>query len=290
MKDFATHVIGDGAVGTTVAISLSMVGTVYLHGRTGPVSGNLVLLNQDQTLTAKFELPPSTPDSKGLFIFAVKAFDLEKSVAQYLPLMAAGSTMLVLCNGYIDPEIKKLSSLYSKFHWHRGVVVFGASKQSEDVCRLHTVQPKVYFALGEYEHMLSCHLQSSSLFSRSENILRDIQMKLFANLVMNTLTAAYNLTTNEEVWLHQNELQLLMEESFDLLGVLYPADVRATKAEFQAYLKAVLTLTKGNTNSMVVDLRSKRPMELDYLSGIVSNLTGYSMLKKLHGQILDSKT
>lgn len=290
MKDFVTHVIGDGAVGTTVAISFAASNCVHLYGRKGPISGSRTLINQEKKSSAHFKAPIDDAPCRGLFIFAVKAYALETAVVQHLPRMASGSTVLVLCNGHIDPVMTTLANAHRQFHWHRGVVVFGATKESADIFKLHTAKPKIFFKLSKDEVEANLILQTSTLFVQSEDMLREIQLKLFANLVMNTLTAAYDLPTNAAVSSHQTEFDVLVDESFDLLEVLYPANVHGTKSEFQDYLKSVLALTKSNTNSMVVDLRSKRQTEIEYLSGIVSHLPGYSMLKKLHGQILASQT
>ena len=285
MKIADTYIIGCGAVGSAIGARICKLGAVYFYGREGNRAHNFSLQSDHQV--KKFEFPQrlTDPTAPGLVILAIKAYELESAVEMHLPKFMPESRVLVLSNGYLENIIGKLVNKFPQMWWYRGVCLFGVAQPEPLRFQIHTKHPIIkYGPVKSEEDGVSLH--PAELFERSENIMRDIQLKWFANTVVNTLCAAYKLPRNGDVLNYEIELEKLSKESYALLSEIYTFSPDFSFDEAQRYLIRIIQTTMANENSMSSDLRKTILTEKEFLSGLAETRSGYPFLKALNRQIL----
>lgn len=282
----STYIVGCGAVGSSLGFFLKDFASIGFVGRDGPVDYQYQMSWNGKTTSCHF-LKSTFSDQPKLFVFCVKAYSLEKAIHKYASLIPTGSTCVVISNGYIDRIYAQAVRQHSQLHWQRGVCCYGTTKKSNGVYRSFgepiIVLDKKVNSENKYPVL------STKVFKHVSNIEKDIQIKLFVNLVVNTMSAAYNFSTNDQVLGLSNELESLSRECFDLVVELYPSKVGFGYDEAKVILHEIIMKTAGNMNSMVADIRNGRQNEKDFLSGICPKNGRYPLLEKMHRLIIDNE-
>lgn len=279
-------IVGPGAVGQMIAFYLQKLGPVQIWGRSG-----LQELRAAVHVGGRTEnlFIPKKPMQSSLWIFATKAYDLESALLGMLPQIKAGSVIVLLANGYIEPIIAPLRARYPNFIWRKGLVLRGcrflddgslALSDRGDVIwgdpnEVTALEKEIFQKLGP-DHF---HWDKDACTRRRE--------KWIFNTIINTLSGAHALAQNAGVP-QQDEFPRLSKEVFTLARILWPHWSFRDDTMMQNLLR-VIEQTRDNENSMARDRRLGRRLESDFLSGYVHSVPNgqrdFPCLWSLHQQL-----
>jgi ketopantoate reductase len=223
---------------------------------------------------------------------AVKALSLRSAFQQHQSKWASGSVVIPLCNGYIDDDLHMLESLYSKFIWRRGVTTLAGYFSEPNVVTVTNQSPKLYWgtmrAHGAESRITEIEQCLSDIpgFAFRQDMEPLVVKKWIANVVINSLTAAYSLPRNGLLLDLDLDLRAYVSEAQQLAKELWP-DARLPERE-QTYLEVVelIKLTADNENSMARDKRKYKNTESAYLAGMAVGRDGYPKLKLIHAALV----
>ena len=245
--------MGDGAVGTAVAVALfDRFKTVLLAGPPGieQLQSKMSVKGAFNSM-ASIELIPinSIPDSVDVVVLAVKAFHIHEVIPALSKLK--NSTFVCLSNGIgFEHNFKDLSIEYA-------VLSMGFNRLSQSV--VETSEGSLYCQAGG---------ETAEIFNRSSipivfvpDIMDYRWSKWFANSIINPIAALTGLANNQ---LLEMGLKELIEELSLELEKLMPSDSAIINGK-----KLLNWLLCNSTNkcSMLQDLANKNTTEIDFLTG-----------------------
>ncbi len=280
-------IIGPGALGCLFAARLFLAGNEqdeiliidHRAERAAELNKQGILYESD-TGTERCAIPVSAaPESIGhldVLLSCVKTHDLKESLQFATPLLGPDTLLLFLQNGIGHLE-------YGEQKLLPAVPVYATS--SEGATSLapghirHAGRGHTYLgflspgnkAEDERLQLLAARLKKSGIDSSvSSDIQTRLWEKLFVNVGINGLTGVYNRTNGQLLTscAARGKLKGLVREAENVakaMGIAIEGDpVAATLT--------VCKRTSRNISSMLQDIRSRRPTEIDAINGAVSRL------------------
>ncbi|MBE9537261.1 MAG: ketopantoate reductase family protein [Proteobacteria bacterium] len=214
------------------------------------------------------------PDEIGechIVLFCVKSFDTAETAEAIRPLVGNSTTVISLQNGIENEEV--LGEILGK-EKVMGAVTFIGSRISEPGVIMHTAAGNL--SIGETDGSMSvrgdniCRLfESSGIEARlTENIKKAMWQKMVWNCGFNAITALTGCTASEVLVLDESRIAIesTMIEVITLakkLGIELSEDLPGKMIAHSEGQGAIRT-------SMLIDMESGRPMEIEALNGTIS--------------------
>lgn len=271
-------IIGSGAIGSVLALSMANSFQVYFVGRDGPIAHHVEAQVGMGKVESHFFLKATLAELKEchLVLVAVKAYDLEEALDKNLSLVSDKAVVVFLSNGFIEPIINKFVQSQEQKTFRMGYCNFGVSLHDK-IYTLHSKgQGRLFW--GPTQNKDQTHnIEKSPAEELLEKIelsewVADIQesshRKWLFNTVLNGFTAAHRLATNGEALNHLPGLEGLFNEAWELGGILF-GGFSGEKNEIWLGFLSLIQDTATNENSMARDVRLGRKTESDFLAGIV---------------------
>lgn len=246
--------MGDGAVGTAVAVALSSkYKTVLLAGPPGITpTKRLFSVKGLFNLEAEIEHIPinSIPDSVNIIILAVKAFHIQ-SVTEVLSKLNY-DRFISLSNGIgFEHYLKDFMAEYA-------VLSMGFNKLSQTL--IETSSGSVYC---EHDSSTSDIFKNSSIpITWVPDISEYRWSKWFANSIINPIAALTGLANNQ--LLERGLKELIDELSIELVKLLPSQNAVVNGKDLLNWL----LINSTNRCSMLQDFEGKKLTEIDYLTGL----------------------
>ncbi len=290
MNKGSVAIVGVGAVGKMLAYFLRTTGvpSVICYGRRGVevLSGRVSF--RDQSEVFRTDRSGERPD---LWLIATKAYDTVSALEQWLPVIASGTPVVLLCNGFIEPALVGIRKQFPHHQLRKGVVSRGARTLIDGTLALSSEGEIVWGSTGPatpFEGNMFKALASKG-FVWDPNVCRIRKEKWFCNTVLNTLCGAYGLSRNSDVK-EQMEFDGLCHEVYEL-GLKYWPEWQGQSGELKQKLLTLIAKTADNENSMAVDVRLRRRTEADFLSGHILRFENpsarFPLLYNLHQRIIE---
>ena len=214
------------------------------------------------------------PDEIGechIVLFCVKSFDTAETAEAIRPLVGNSTTVISLQNGIENEEV--LGEILGKEKVMGGVTFIG-SRISEPGVIMHTAAGNL--SIGETDGSMSvrgdniCRLfESSGIEARlTENIKKAMWQKMVWNCGFNAITALTGCTASDVLVLDESRIAIesTMIEVITLakkLGIELSEDLPGKMIAHSEGQGAIRT-------SMLIDMESGRPMEIEALNGTIS--------------------
>lgn len=302
------YVLGDGALGSLWACALCEAGyQVRFVVRSPSSSGSLIYhpVYDTQHATRHYDVKRYTIDKLSAqntqvsqLIVATKSQDVLQGVSGLLNQLSAQLQILLLCNGYgIQTQLRDLlkqhSAQPSNFDFWVGSSSDGALMEKRGHVE-HTGQGETWlgrWATATTENkpppsFMTLCTQALIRTRLSNNIQQHCLQKLFINCAINPLTTIYQCRNGHLV--EDTEIHAIFSKLCCELQTVYESVARpchgndykgklndSTGKTFNLLQAAtdIANLTAKNQSSMLRDYRASRPLELDYLTETVDNLT-----------------
>ena len=238
-------------------------------------------------------LRPEHNKTPSAILFTVKAFDLDTALRGEAAGWPLDIPFVTLSNGYISPILENLLPVLHPRQIHVGMTTIGSTIGLDGKVTVFSNNTVTAWGpiASNFPPPTPGELARLRLFPNGQwhNDMRPLlRQKWLFNVVINTLCAVYGLRSNGLLSAHRTEAEDVLCEATELADLLWkdvPWDVSGQQ-ELSKQLWSVITVTSGNENSMVRDLRLKKQTESHYLAGVARNYDGFEKLKKLHQQIV----
>jgi ketopantoate reductase len=264
------RIVGPGAIGSALGVFLNREFSVGFCQKDGATSHTAKLLWGDTWQEVLFPKPldPVTP---AIYLFAVKAFDVEQAMTEHLATAPSGSIGVSLANGFVEPILQRVQKLYPSVQTHMGYCNFGVSSQEDGafVFRSKGAGRMFFGPWGRDKNPshIAQRLAENEMCHWSQDILEAARTKWIYNTVLNSFCAAHKLKCNGDALNSKAALKSLFEEAWGLAEELF-GGLRGSKAELFMGLQGLIGDTGANENSMARDVRLGKPTESDYLAGL----------------------
>ncbi len=274
-------VVGRGAIGAAVAVCAEDAGfNVLSRGRTehlGPWEGSLN--GKVFSLREWHQLEPID-----ICFLAVKAFDL-KGAGEVAGVLPVGTPIVSLANGFIVSELEHLRLRYPRHLWRLGSVTLGVSNTGYNQFEIRSKGGAIKFGKFQTKDLDPTDIETR-IFDWDRAMRGFHQKKWLFNTVINSLVVTLNLTKNGDLLNYRETVTKTFGEAYragsDLLG-----GWTESQEQIMGELFELIEQTALNENSMLKDIKSKRPTETNYLAGVVEQKKGdYPILWELHTKIL----
>jgi len=270
MSEHSIGILGPGAVGHMLAFFLNhMEGVrVQMRGRQGPQLTAQPLVFQKIV----HQLQLTTEGPLPAFWFAcLKAHALSEGLRTLMQEAKAGTQIIVLSNGYIEPILLPLRRDYPAVTLRKGLVTRGVKSLAEGG---YEIGPKGQVIWGDERQPTSLEekiLEQLALhgFQWNTQCCRLRREKWYYNTCLNTLCGVRRYARNGlAVADGRDELEALSHEVLTLARELWP-DWQPVPRDLWQNLLRLIANTADNENSMAADVRLGRPTEASVLSGMV---------------------
>jgi ketopantoate reductase len=270
MNETCIGILGPGAVGHMLAFFFNQMDgvRVQMRGRQGPLPAAQFVLFQN----ASYQLRLSTEGPPPRLWFAcLKAHALSEGLLPLMQESPAGTQIIILSNGYIEPILMPLRREYPNIILRKGLVTRGIR-----------TGPAGSYVIGAKGQVIWGDERTPSPLE--EKIIQELNLhgfqwnaqccrlrreKWYYNTCLNTLCGVYRYARNglaaEE---GREELEALSHEVLGLARELWP-DWQPSQRELWQNLLRLIASTADNENSMAADVRLGRPTEAAVLSGMV---------------------
>ncbi|MCE8015609.1 2-dehydropantoate 2-reductase [Halomonas sp. MCCC 1A17488] len=270
MNDQTHLIVGPGALGRLLALSLAEVAPVALAGRR--------MLPAIQTLTtpdgsrrsrrvATFEvgrLPSATPAFVHL---TTKAYDAEAAYAAVMARLAGAPTLVLWQNGYrVQPDLDRR---------HPGPVLCASTTEGAwlagDDGVVHAGRGVTYVGDLANRHSRRC-LELATLLGQAglaadavEDIETRLWHKLAVNAAINPLVARFRIRNGQ---LRDRPFRPMVERVIDEVARIMAAEgISPPAGGWDALVWRVVAATAGNRASMLQDVLAGRPTEREAILG-----------------------
>ncbi len=269
--------IGTGAVAHAIAnrMEVSFNLTPALYGRDECEVDPLPVRTPENHQNAL----PRVLDERVMFM-CTKSYDIAPALQQWRSSFREDTSLIIVANGYWHERIRdQFADLPSN--------VLAAT--TTFACKLSQSRDYFFFSNPTAGKLYAGPLRARdrsidigvSWFQSEDNIDYWMRKKWLFNTVLNSLAAANDLPRNGDV-LALRDYPALFNETLALSHQLWTDSWHQISAgELRAELDGLVQQTAENMNSMVADLREKRRLEIDDLSGLVRGFTAYPLLKKI---------
>jgi ketopantoate reductase len=270
MDETGVGILGPGAVGHMLAFFLNQLQglTVQMRGRHGLLSTGQAVIFQNGPELLRLSIEGPAPR---LWFACLKAHALVDGVRALMQDLAAGSQIIILSNGYIEPLLLPLRRENPNIFLRKGLMTRGIKR---DGAGAYVIGPKGQVIWGEdrnpspLEERIIRELGRHG-FQWSTQACRLRREKWYFNTCLNTLCGVHRYARNglaaEE---GRDELEGLSHEVLALARELWPDWQPAHRDLWQNLLRLIANTT-DNENSMAADVRLGRPTEASVLSGLV---------------------
>jgi ketopantoate reductase len=270
MDENCLGILGPGAVGHMLAFFLNQVEglRVQMRGRHGLLAAAHTVIFQDNPhhLRLSHEDPPPR-----LWFACLKAHALTEGLRSLMQASAAGTQIIILSNGYIEPILMPLRREHPNIILRKGLVTRGIKAGPDGS---YVIGPKGQVIWGDertpspLEDRIIRELSGQG-FQWNVQSCRLRREKWYYNTCLNTLCGVRRYARNgmaaEE---GRDELEALSHEVLGLSRELWPDWQPAARELWQNLLRLIAN-TAENENSMAADVRLGRPTEAAVLSGLV---------------------
>jgi len=265
-------ILGAGAVGSMCGAKLYTKNDVTLIGsdrhvevihKSGlRVKGEMEAVLQTKADTQIREIPPNS-----LVLLTTKVYDSKRALESIVKLLRDDTIIVILQNGIGNEEIAK-EVVRDKIHIERGVLHVGVefTKPGEV-----NITSSGWIALGNTQEArkIAKLFNESGLDTRIvDDLNKDVWDKLVINCVINSLSAIFEIRTNEVGTPALDNLRHGIVE--ECLKVAEAEGVHFGKDFFKEVDKRILK--SKNYSSLYQDLMKDRKTEIDFLNGKIVEL------------------
>lgn len=270
MADPHWHVLGAGAIGCLYAQGLHRSGSATtLVMRRGTQARSLPVIVEREESRSADQLPVITADDPvriSHLLVTTKAYDVLEAVAGVAHLLNKNCTVLLLVNGLGLAE--QLGDDWPNLDIYCGTATEGAYNiAAQHICHAGRGETRIgkegqqtppgWFK--QWEHATETCVWDN-------NIASALWSKLTINCIVNPLTAVYGCRNGELA--RRSELASQLESLCDEVACISRAAGFADIAEkLKPTVAAVIAATADNRSSMLQDVESGRPTEIDYITG-----------------------
>jgi ketopantoate reductase len=269
MDEMGVGILGPGAVGHMLAFFLNHMQDlkVQMRGRSGLLSSGQAVVFQNGPETLRLSTEGPVPR---LWFACLKAHALVDGLRALMQDLSAGSQIIILSNGYIEPLLLPLRRESPNIFLRKGLVTRGIKRDGA----AYRIGPKGQVIWGEERNPspLEEHIireLGGHGFQWNTQACRLRREKWYFNTCLNTLCGVHRYARNglaaEE---GRDELEALSHEVLALARELWPDWQPAHRDLWQNLLRLIANTT-DNENSMAADVRLGRPTEAPVLSGMV---------------------
>jgi 2-dehydropantoate 2-reductase len=284
-------IVGPGAVGSTLGVAFRNLGhEVAFAGREGWKPHHITLRVQGNDYDQEFADGKATVGDASIVFVAVKAYQLAETqcfLRQFCDLVIP---VVFLSNGDISAEIAKLGFDSNRMA-RRGMVTLPVTELGPNEWRLAGTGEIIWGPVtrqSSWATPIEKDLVSKeSLFPIRllDDIAPLVNEKWLLNTALNTLCAAKELRSNDQVLEHLSELRSLFEEAVRLGGRLFGA-WQTPPEQLWERLITLINNTAANENSMARDFRTGKRTESAYLAGRSLAFPGqYPVLESYHRKL-----
>jgi 2-dehydropantoate 2-reductase len=276
-------VYGAGALGSLLAALLSRGGPVRLVGRAKTVAAirRRGGVRVDGIASGLYRVEATehlTLPAHAIVFVTVKAYDLETALEQLAPHLRDAHLVVVLQNGL---GIRSLAERVLRRPVLRAVTFLAAA----------AVEPGrvAYNAIGKTYFPPSREVQDAWRASdapavASRDLLTYVWRKLAINAVINPLSALLGVENGALLPLQHTTRGIVRE----VVAVAQHCGIGLEAGETLAKVRASMRQTAANTSSMLQDVRSGRPTEIDWINGaIVRQAARYEIPVPLNRQLVE---
>ncbi|WP_141734806.1 ketopantoate reductase family protein [Oligoflexus tunisiensis] len=291
MRNETIGILGPGAVGHMLAFFFNQMEgiDVQLRGRHGLLPTAQPVHFQETVHTPRLSCSDVQPR---LWFACLKAHALDAGLRTLLQDAAAGTQVIILSNGYIEPLLTPIRRDFHQTILRKGLVSRGI-KSAEDGG--YVIGPRGQVIWGDertpepLEERIVSELGRHG-FQWNVNCCRLRREKWYFNTCLNTLCGVRRYARNgmaaEE---GREELEALSYEVLALARELWP-DWQPSQRDLWQNLLRLIANTADNENSMAADVRLGRPTEAGVLSGMVHEAhepEAYPLLLTLNRKLQD---
>ncbi len=263
-------ILGPGAVGHLLAYFFHRLPhtVIQMRGRQGRLTSAQPISEGDEITNI-----PLDQDSQlaTLWFCCLKTYHLVDGLRGLLQDLKAGSEVVILSNGYVEPLLYDLRCEYPQIILRKGLVTRGVRLAAEGG---YIVGAQGQVIWGDrrppsaIEQSLLNGLGAQG-FVWSEETCRLRREKWFYNTCLNTMCGVYRLQRNSLALSdHRDELEALASEVLALAQELW-LDWQPVQKDLWKNLLGLIARTADNENSMAADVRLGRQTEASALSGMV---------------------
>lgn len=283
------HVLGAGAIGSLYAQALHRSGTsTTLVMRSGTTARSLPVVVERDELRREDCLPVITPQDTGRIshlLVTTKAYDVRTAVADIAPLLNENCVVLVLVNGMGLSE--QLREDWPHLDIYCGTTTEGAYNiAAQHICHAgrgetrigQQGQPTPPNWFGQWTRAIDPCLWDMDIASA-------LWAKLAINCIINPLTAVHGCRNGELARRSEltEQVGILCAEVADISRA---AGFGAIASTLESTVAAVIANTAGNRSSMLQDVQSGRPTEIDYITGYLLQVADQHGIRAPHNRAL----
>lgn len=273
-------IFGAGAIGSLFGAMLSKENNVVLIGRKSHIDAikkNGLVIKGKSNLNVKISAENTVDKlnySPDLLILTVKSYDTKKAIQQVKKIIDDNTIVLSLQNG-LD-NIEKLKSTVNKSNIIAGVTTNGAIFSKPGVIN-HTGMGNTI--IGEINGQNSVRIKKiSSLFNNigirtivSENIIREIWIKVIINSSINPLTAFFHCKNG---FLLKNLILIRIVEKVceESTNVANSNGISLTFQDMINKTKDVIRETSENYSSMLQSVKKGKRTEINSINRVIVNM------------------
>jgi ketopantoate reductase len=242
--------------------------SVQMRGRQGPQLTAQPLFFQK--VAHRLQLTATGPQPK-LWFACLKAHALSEGLRSLMQELTAGTQIIILSNGYIEPILPPLRHDYPAIILGKGLVTRGVKSLAEGGYELGSQGQVIWGDQRQPTSLEEKIIQqlAGHGFQWNTQCCRLRLEKWYYNTCLNTLCGVRAYARNGlAVELGLDELEALSHEVLTLARELWP-DWQAASRDLWQNLLRLIANTADNENSMAADVRLGRPTEASMLSGMV---------------------
>lgn len=281
-------IVGGGAIGVGLAAKLEKANiNPLIVGRSGPIKHNPRVKLIDSKSIWEYRGTQFQPNQADIVFFTTKSFDLEFAINQWVPLIHIKKPLIFLCNGFIEKTIQTTHTNFPEHKIRQGIASFGSKFDESSECFI-TTHGQVIWGSQTEDYTIEEKSICSADILIANDIDKVIRRKWLANMVLNTICAAYKLQKNKDIFDHPKAVEKLISESIALGKKLWPNSWDIEEWEGKKLVLDITNKTATNLNSMAADIFSGRKTEVEYLSGLAKEYGGareFPLLTKLSNKI-----
>lgn len=270
-------IVGSGALATFYAYKLSKVYDVYIFSSweesKKALSNEVTFINEGKEEKNNSRIFPNNEEAffkTDLTIWLTKLNRNKKVLEKYSALGASGE-VLILQNGI--GQIPDFKEMLSDCIVYEGITSQGAKLIKPAVVE-DTGSGAVYGP--ENKRLKSVFEKANLTYIAVENIAVEKLRKLAVNLSLNPVAAVYNQVNGDLI--KGAPLETLKEIICEIFPFFRERKIFKSIEEMTCFIIEVAIKTDQNINSMLSDVRSNRPTEIDQLYAPV--------LKEIHSEKL----
>lgn len=292
-KSLKVLIIGPGALGTFFFTKLKNCGNkVYIWGNPEHIikalKVQLTLIENDKRITTNTYVKPTPQDlyteNKFDIVFVcVKVYSLEKIKKSLQYLHSNYFVFPQNGTGFEDTIFRNL-----KGRAVRVVVTYGLHKEGKWITRV-AGKGRVYIQEDFSDLskiMQNCGIETQTVYDINPLVMQ----KLIVNAVINPLTAILRVKNGDLIRnpILKELVKQIVQESTKIINT---QGINFNLNEMEEVVFEVIEKTKNNISSMLQDILSGRPTEIDYITGLILkiakeqrinaplNLTLYKLVK-----------